>query len=874
MSRPTVGALALAAWTGASAWVSLGTIAVLDERQIRIGALPPWWALAALVAVGLAAAWAARLRTADSWPLSIVTLCWVPWLPMRLPVAAYLWDGPLEWAIWFVALAGVLFARAPLRVGKWWSDPTRALQLATALFFMASLGAGAAVQQFIPGGDEPHYLVITQSLLRDGDLKIENNHERGDFFEYVDDPIRPDFLHRGIDGEIYSVHAPGLSALLVPAYAIAGYPGALALVALVTALGCAVAWRLAYVLTGSSSAAWAATIAVGFSATAFLHSFTIFPDPVGAALVAIALAVLVRLDVSPASVTSWHVMFAGGALAFLPWLHTRFVLVAVAFGVVIIARLAFGGANRSPLVFLAPPVVSALCWFTFFFVIYGTPSPSAPYGDSRQTSIEFLAAGLAGLAFDQQFGLVANTPVFALLPWGMWVLWRERPRLALELKAIAIPYVLVVGSFGMWWGGWSAPARFLACLLPLAVPPLAAAWQRGSAAFRALFTALVLIGAMNVCARLVLLDGALLYNFRDGFDLLLDWMSRTVNLPLAFPTIHRLGTEQTLLLGSIYVIALVVVLLALQHVFSARVQSRGSRWAVTSWLVILAGSLAATASWAAVRTAPVTPESSKIDFIQRWNPERRPLAVRVPPWRAVPLETALSTIQLRNSVRAREMRQHQPLLALARVPAGEYRLVIEGARDLQGTLTVSVGSTSQTVERWSLAGVHAGDTPLILQLPTLVHSVTILGDELARSLITHVALRPGHVASGADGKDRFALRAARYDDVRAFFLDDAIYMEPGGMWTRGGSTAELVVAGDRDDTIAVLLVAGPLPTSVEISTRDFVQQVSLVPNESRRLQVSPGLWTVRTMGSFRPIDYDVASRDARSLGVRIELSAR
>lgn len=32
-----------------------------------------------------------------------------------------------------------------------------------------------------PGGDEPHYLVIAQSLWRDGDLDIFNNHQRGDY---------------------------------------------------------------------------------------------------------------------------------------------------------------------------------------------------------------------------------------------------------------------------------------------------------------------------------------------------------------------------------------------------------------------------------------------------------------------------------------------------------------------------------------------------------------------------------------------------------------------------------------------------------------------------------------------------------------------
>ena len=40
-----------------------------------------------------------------------------------------------------------------------------------------------------PGGDEPHYLVLAQSLWRDHDFKIENNHARGDTFEYYRLPL-------------------------------------------------------------------------------------------------------------------------------------------------------------------------------------------------------------------------------------------------------------------------------------------------------------------------------------------------------------------------------------------------------------------------------------------------------------------------------------------------------------------------------------------------------------------------------------------------------------------------------------------------------------------------------------------------------------
>ena len=48
--------------------------------------------------------------------------------------------------------------------------------------------------------------MIAQSLWRDGDLKIENNHKRGDYSEYYTSDLEPHYLTRGTDGEIYSIH--------------------------------------------------------------------------------------------------------------------------------------------------------------------------------------------------------------------------------------------------------------------------------------------------------------------------------------------------------------------------------------------------------------------------------------------------------------------------------------------------------------------------------------------------------------------------------------------------------------------------------------------------------------------------------------------
>jgi hypothetical protein len=172
------------------------------------------------------------------------------------------------------------------------------------------------------------------------------------------------------------------------------------------------------------------------------------------------------------------------------------------------------------------------------------------------------------------------------------------------------------------------------------------------------------------------------------------------------------------------------------------------------------------------------------------------------------------------------------------------------------------------VEEWPLDGLRSGDTPLVLDLPTAVSLVTVRGDERALATVTHAGLRPERMTAGGLA-NRSATRAARYGETQVFFLDDAMYMEPAGMWTRGNATGEMVVASSGA-AVQVELTAGPVPAQVEIDAAQSVQRLVMAAGERRQVTLPAGPWRVTTIGQFRPKDYDPANDDARPLGVRIE----
>ncbi len=880
--RPRVP-LAAAASAGLAAWLSLGAVAVgnVGVGVVRFGLLPPFWLLPLFVLAFTGIAWLTRLSTATALPLFFSLVLVLPWLPFRVPAAFLLWTGHITIAIWLAVAAGMLVAHG-VRFPGWLADARRAPRIAALVASLLYLSTAFRLAGLVPGGDEPHYLVITQSLLRDGDLQIENNHTRRDYRAYYAGVLRPDYLRRGTNGQIYSIHAPGLSVVVAPAFALFGYPGVAVFLSLVAAFGSALMWRASYALTHSSGAAWFGWAAGALTVPFFFQSFAVYPDGIGATIVLFAVAPLFE-DSRHISTIRWFAISL--ALAVLPWLHTRFAILAAAMGCVLLVRLAMSPERRSrAAVLLAAPLVSAVAWFAFFRAIYGTFNPSAPYGGDTQSTPANILNGLPALFLDQQFGVLPNAPVYAICLGGVLLLARRRPRLALELLAIAVPYLLVTSMFHMWWAGTVSPARLVVPVLPLLVIPGAFLWNvTRHEATRAVAIALLLL-SVGITLSLVGVDaGRLVYNFRDGYSLAAERLSPLVDLPQGMPSFFRQSSAGAVLRAMIWFAAVAAAWLTLRVFEQRSIRNVRAVLALATPVCLAAAVMTAvTLVWRLDGVAAATADTSQLSLLAHYDPGTRPLGITLSPLAIESPEQILSRIAIATPARRGPSYRSDLLLhASSVVPAGEYELRAKHATAPAGTVRLMIGKTA--LRTWNLA-TDLRDGRLAFELPVNVGSLSADGDREAAKT-GGFALVPKRLLSGsARLSDGAARGVARYGSAVVFFFDGRAYPEEPGIWIGGGVDSSIAVMPvERGTPLQLVVRNAPVTNTVTIDVRVQPDQdgerhvFELQPGEQRivRFQL-PGdrlaaFIKLRTKTGFYPSDVESGSTDHRFLGTWIEI---
>lgn len=357
-------------------------------------------------------------------------------------------------------------------------------------------------------GDEPHYLMVAQSLVEDGDFDLRNNMQDKTYLAYL--PVEVRFHGMVRDGKYRTFHLPGLSFLLLPFYSLFKLLGGAVpanlffrlCAALIHAFfACAFFLVLRRAWPGKDPSApflfFLATFPLVF------HAVHLFPELPAATLLIFAYLLSrgpQQKSSDPAgrgsdlSVPKEKRFFlAGLLLAGIPWLHFKYMVPMLVLVFFIMAGIwRDGGRLRDRLralsFLLLPQAIGAALLSWYSKILYGSFDPTVISPEKN-----FLAIPLAGkvetlLSFflDQRDGLLVYAPVFMLL----FLVFRKGTRRSIRdfplLAAMFLSYILFHASTTV-RGGYSPAARPTLFVFWIMAVFLVAHYRQAGATGKALF---------------------------------------------------------------------------------------------------------------------------------------------------------------------------------------------------------------------------------------------------------------------------------------------------------------------------------------------------------------------------------------------------
>jgi hypothetical protein len=665
-------------------------------------------------------------------------------------------------------------------------------------------------------------------------------------------------------------------------YALGGYRAVVAALIAMAACAAALAWRWVAGVTGSGAAATFAWAAAALSAPYLFNTFTVYPE------IAASLAVMIAM-------TTRQPLVLGLACGSLPWLSTKYApMSAILLATGLLSGWSPSTWRLAPLRTLAramlPHGAMLAAWFAFFWIIWGSPRPQAPYGAMVQTTPWNLVFGAPGLLFDQEYGLLPYAPVYVLAATGLWVLWRRggEPRAQAIRVALAFAALLgTVGAFRIWWGGSASPSRPLASGLPLLMLPIAAAFAEaeGRKAARAAQHLLLWTGIGIALQLGFAQEGFLLANGRDGMASLLEWWSPRWELWSLVPSFihHEAGTAMLHTVAWLAIAAGCAIVLR-------RLRSTAPGGAALAACGILAAGLVAVAiviPWLpADPPQPVAnPQArARLTALDTFDATARPAALVYDPFHKAAAVDQVSRFTL--SVVPGQRSEPQPLRVVHNgrfsLPAGRYRAdvqFIEGERPGPLPLSLQLGRTGTPVTTWTVDPA-TGPWTTEFSLPVDVGFVGFRSSRELERTIRLITLTPLAVEDvGHRPRVPQVLAAGKYGETLVLFHDDWTGPEPTGFWVLGRRPTRLTFAAataGRSALISVRLRADQDTNHIALRAPGWTHEMDLLPGQPQELNLPPtqrGVVsvTVETSGGFVPAERDKTSNDRRLLGVWVEV---
>jgi len=364
----------------------------------------------------------------------------------------------------------------------------RLLALFLTAFLIYNLGAAALVFQGLSfSGDEPYYLLTSHSLYQDQDINVADEYDDGEHAHFYPPELYPQ-VRLGIYARVgrlgpdhrYPVNQPGISALILPWYALSQLFQGRILIWLIKgslAFWTALLGLQIYLLTTQiwrreklSLFIW---LIYSFTAPVFFYGFHIYP----AIPIALFSVYIYRKAAGPGPLPLRQYLLCGLLLALFPWFGLKYNMIFWPLLAVAAHHfIRYHRIGRRILWFLAAPLAAMAAFYVYVHALYGTFNPIAIYEGMltaeklqnfrdimRDTPLMLRVDSFLDYFLDQRDGLLLYAPWYFFALPGLIEMFRRARKTLLAFLLLAAPFLFNYAFFAHRQGG-SPPGRVLAPL--------------------------------------------------------------------------------------------------------------------------------------------------------------------------------------------------------------------------------------------------------------------------------------------------------------------------------------------------------------------------------------------------------------------------
>lgn len=314
-------------------------------------------------------------------------------------------------------------------------------------------------------GDEPHYLVISSGIVKQGSLEqtapYQEEFNAREIYKNglapKDVKPTPENTHAilGKNG-LFNVHNIGLPFLLALPFFLGGVVGAKLIMVLLGSFVIISAWKFSSLFCENKIYRLWAVIAATISLPLIPASNQIYPD-ILAGLISLTglywfFTVQKRRSVGLESLLAL-------TLVFLPWLQIKFAATCVVLVLSIALKIYFQSRDIKRVIRILI-IASASCLALVFYNYYAFGKFSGPYQSGALEISKTSLMVLIGLHIDQNQGFILQNPVnlIGILAIG----WMYKLNRTFSLVWALVYFSLIVPNalHPTWYGGWSFSGRF------------------------------------------------------------------------------------------------------------------------------------------------------------------------------------------------------------------------------------------------------------------------------------------------------------------------------------------------------------------------------------------------------------------------------